>query len=84
MAIKDALQLSKLLAEAASSGLRNATLQSRLEQLQDEVTKRGAAIVQMSRDAVLGPGGSANPANPANSQKSRGWGFEMSPIAEST
>ncbi|CAK7273529.1 hypothetical protein SEPCBS57363_005696 [Sporothrix epigloea] len=81
VAINDALQLSKLLAEAASSGLDNAALQSRLEQFQDEVTKRGAAVVQMSRDAVLGPGG---PANPANNQKPRGWGFEIRPIAEST
>ncbi|CAK7209979.1 hypothetical protein SCUCBS95973_000632 [Sporothrix curviconia] len=81
MAIKDALQLSNLLADVATSGLDEAALQSRLEAYQDDVTKRGAAVVQMSRNAILGTGG---PANPANNQKPRSWGFEVCPIPEST
>ncbi|CAK7231533.1 hypothetical protein SBRCBS47491_007963 [Sporothrix bragantina] len=81
MAIKDALQLSNLLGEAATSGLDATTLQSRLEAFQDDVTKRGAAVVQMSRNAIMGTGG---PANPANNQKPRSWGYEVRPIAEST
>ena len=81
MAIKDALQLSKLLAEAAKVGIDERTLQSQLEAFQDDVTKRGAAVVQMSRNAIMGKGG---PANPANNQKPRSWGYEVRPIPEST
>ncbi|CAK7198029.1 hypothetical protein SEUCBS139899_000687 [Sporothrix eucalyptigena] len=81
MAIKDALQLSNLLGKAAEKGVDEATLQGQLEAFQDEVAKRGAAVVQMSRNAILGTGG---PANPANNQKPRSWGFEVRPIPEST
>ncbi len=76
MAIRDALELSDLLAKEVSSGA-SSTLDADLAAWQAKVLERGANIVQMSRDVVLGTGGPPK-------GKPRSWGFEVQMIPEST
>ncbi|ERS96196.1 hypothetical protein HMPREF1624_07105 [Sporothrix schenckii ATCC 58251] len=73
MAIKDALQLTDLLAEANVE--EAAAFQAKLDALQDVVTQRGAEIVATARQIVVGAGGAA-----AAKTKPSGWGHEASPI----